>query len=139
MRIEVKRWKRPDATYSDGFVIDDLNETVFYFKGLELPWKDNERSISCIPDGEYEVFKEGPTEKRPYVYFRVQNVPGRSGILWHPGNYTHQIKGCYLPGKELKYLDDDKTLDITETTATLKKITDLMPDKFRLKMFDAEK
>lgn len=132
MRVEYKRTYTPHATYSNAVVIDGLSGPIFDYKVLELPWRDNQRSISCIPEGEYTVKKEGPTEERPYVYFRVYGVPGRSGILWHPGNYTRQIRGCHLPGDRFLDLDKDGKLDVTNTTKTLAKLADMLPDKFQL-------
>jgi hypothetical protein len=138
MRLEVKRWYRPLATYGNGYVVNDVDMIVFTFKTLELPWKDNRRSVSCIPEGVYDVVKEGPTLKRPYIYFRVPNVPGRSGILFHPGNFSSQIRGCLLPGERIKDINEDGILDIVNTTMTLKKIVDLMPDKFTLTITNGE-
>ena len=121
----------PKATTSKTVVLFD-NEPLFRCVTLELPWQFNKRSISCIPEGVYTVVKEGPTEKRPYVYFRVLGVPGRSGILWHPGNYTRQIKGCQLHGATLKYLDGDDIIDVTDTVKTLEKLANILPDTFTL-------
>jgi hypothetical protein len=132
MRVEMIRDKKPHATYSDARVIGDNDETVFEYKVLELPWKDNQRMISCIPDGEYLVEKCKPTAKRPYTYFHVLNVPGRDAILWHPGNFTHQILGCQLPGEKFIDLNKDGLPDIANTTATLKILAALLPDKFKL-------
>lgn len=132
MRILLKRIYRPTSTTGKGFVFNEKNELVFEFVTLELPWKDNERNISCIPEGEYLVKKMPPTGKRKYQYFWVQDVPGRDSILWHPGNYTHQIRGCILPGESLADLDQDDIIDVTNTTATLKILTALMPVKFKL-------
>jgi hypothetical protein len=132
--IEITRKYLPTATAGEGVVLDDEfpNEPVFNFKTLELPWRENQRRISCIPAGEYLVRKMAPTAKRPYEYFHVLNVPGRDSILFHPGNYTRQILGCILPGENHVDLDKDGTTDITNTTATLKILTALMPDKFKL-------
>ena len=132
MRLELKRQYREKCTLGKLIVFDENNVEVFQCKTLELPWMDNERNISCIPEGEYMVWKMHPTKKRKYQYFWVQDVPGRTGILFHPGNYTHQILGCILPGEELIDLDNDSIIDITETTATLKILTALMPSKFKL-------
>jgi len=71
---------------------------------MELPWKDNQTNISCIPTGEYnmDVVKAG---KFGLVYW-VRNVPGRTSILIHSGNWagdtskglrTHS-HGCVLVG-----------------------------------------
>lgn len=131
-----KRTYTDKATYSDAFHVD-AGGVINQWKVLELPWKHNQRSISCIPEGSFTVVKEGPTETRPYVYFRVLNVPGRSGILWHPGNYTRQIKGCHLPGMAFLDMDKDGVLDITETTKTLAHLADILPDTFTLKIMKA--
>ena len=133
MRIEIHRTYKEKATYGDGVVIDEeKHEKVFEFKTLELPNLNNQRRISCIPEGEYLVIKKPPTSKRPYEYFHVTEVPGRDAILFHPGNYTRQILGCILPGETHTDLDKDGIIDITNTTATLKILTALMPDKFKL-------
>lgn len=132
MEIEIKRTYTEKATYGEGTVLNGANNIVFEFKTLELPWKDNQRRISCIPEGEYMVWKMKPTLKRKYEYFHVQDVPGRDAILFHPGNYTSQILGCILPGEKHIDLNKDGLIDITNTTATLKILTCLMPDKFKL-------
>jgi hypothetical protein len=132
MEIVVKRIYRPTSTTGSGYVFNEKKELVFEFKTLELPWKDNQKNISCIPEGEYLVWKMHPNAKRKYQYFWVQDVPGRDSILWHPGNYTHQILGCTLPGETLVDMDNDSIIDITNTGHTLKILTALMPDKFKL-------
>jgi hypothetical protein len=132
MRIELQRMYRDTSTTAEGVVYNTENEKVFEFVTLELPWKDNERNISCIPEGEYLVKKMPPTKKRKYQYFWVQEVPGRDSILWHPGNYTRQILGCILPGESLIDMDNDGIIDVTNTASTLKILTALMPHKFKL-------
>jgi hypothetical protein len=67
---------------------------------LELPYLDNQRSISCIPEGEYKVrlrtAKESAT--RDYLHLLVQDVEGRSYILVHIGNFPRDTRGCILVG-----------------------------------------
>ena len=57
---------------------------------LELPWRDNQPNVSCIPAGEYPI--EQVTASRSIcgrrVLYLVQNVPGRSGILLHAGTWA---------------------------------------------------
>lgn len=138
MRIEIKRTYLSTATLGDLTVFDEANVMVFECKTLELPFKDNKRSISCIPEDDYLVLKMPPTVKRKYEYFWVQHVPGRSGILFHPGNFTRQIKGCILPGESLTDMDKDGIIDVTNTTKTLKILTALLPEKFRLTIYSDE-
>ena len=68
---------------------------------LELAWKDNQRSISCIPAGEYKVRLRLQRESatRDYIHLLVQDVPNRSYILVHIGNTTADTKGCILVGQ----------------------------------------
>ena len=52
---------------------------------LERPWVNNEPEISCIPEGEYICFKR-LSQRAKGMTFEVGGVPGRSAILFHPGN-----------------------------------------------------
>jgi len=93
------------TTTSEQGTFGVLSAGDFVCRVLELPWRDNETSVSCIPVGEYEVRL---VESRKYgkVYW-VRDVPNRAGILIHGGNYagnrdegllTHS-EGCILVGK----------------------------------------
>jgi hypothetical protein len=62
---------------------------------LELPWRDNDRSVSCIPAGVYPC-EWTLTYAIPRA--RVRDVPGRVGIQIHVGNSTREISGCILAG-----------------------------------------
>ena len=73
-----------------------------YCYTLENRWLDNQRNTSSIPTGEYTCQR---TERRftgggtflPVTY-EVLDVPGRSGILFHPGNTADDTEGCILTG-----------------------------------------
>ena len=67
---------------------------------LELPFKDNQRSISCIPEGEYKVRLRLARESasRDYLHLLVQDVPNRDWILFHRGNSAKDTSGCILVG-----------------------------------------
>jgi hypothetical protein len=69
---------------------------------LENPYINNEKNISCIPDGQYKVrirvARESAT--RDYVHLLVQEVPNRSYILFHRGNTAKDTRGCVLVGLE---------------------------------------
>lgn len=63
---------------------------------IELPWLQNQRNVSCIPEGRYEL-KKGMTQKRG-LHIRLQDVPHRAGILMHPANDAgRDLKGCIAP------------------------------------------
>ena len=67
---------------------------------LENPYINNERNISCIPEGEYKVrlrlARESAT--RDYLHLLVQDVPNRDYILFHRGNTAKDTRGCILVG-----------------------------------------
>tara|TARA_R110002051_G_scaffold40796_1_gene84682 strand:+ start:277 stop:654 length:378 start_codon:yes stop_codon:yes gene_type:complete len=68
---------------------------------LELPWKDNQRSISCIPEGQYKVRIRLPRESatRDYIHLLVKDVKDRDYILFHIGNTAKDTRGCILVGQ----------------------------------------
>ena len=87
-------------SFSDKAVIGKLYlNSEFYGHTLELAWKDNQKRVSCIPKGVYEV-KKRHTQKSKYKYehLHILDVPDRELILMHIGNYPKNSKGCILLG-----------------------------------------
>ena len=121
------------------FTITKNNAVTFTCKTIELPWKNNERKVSCIPDGVYRTIRH-----RSQSYgecFWVQDVPGRSEILIHHGNYAASInpktgtpdtKGCILPGEKHADVNADGIPDVTSSVNTMKKLREILPDAFEL-------
>src|SRR5690606_26150009 len=69
-------------------------ELVCY--AIELPWKDNARNISCIPEGSYPLVKR--YSKRFGWHILIKDVPDRSSILIHPANDAQkELQGCIAP------------------------------------------
>ena len=67
---------------------------------LENSWQDNQRNISCIPEGVYKVRLRLARESasRDYLHLLVQEVPNRDWILFHRGNTAKDTSGCILVG-----------------------------------------
>ncbi|NME67204.1 DUF5675 family protein [Flammeovirga aprica] len=97
----------------------DGKEKLMEAKTLELPDKNNARSISCIPRGTY-LCKPYSSKNYPNHY-EVKNVPNRSHILFHEGNFNHNTEGCILMGKSFKDLNRDGELDVTSSVPTFEK------------------
>ena len=75
-------------------------EGQFICKTIELPWKLNEKGVSCIPEGEYFIAKRFSTKFQWHL--EVLDVPNRSLILFHPANNAqHELKGCIAPVTKL--------------------------------------
>ena len=89
-------------TFSDESIIGELFLNGERFcNTLELPFRDNQRSVSCIPTGEYKVRLRLPRESatRDYIHLLVQDVPSRDYILFHRGNSAKDTHGCILVGQ----------------------------------------
>lgn len=73
-----------------------FNSGKFLCHTVELPWNDNKRNISCIPEGVYEV--EPRFSKRFKHHLILRAVKGRSFILFHPANDAlKELLGCIAP------------------------------------------
>lgn len=67
---------------------------------IELPWKQNEKSVSCIPEGKYLLQKR--YSRKYQWHFEVLGVSNRSLILLHPANYAlKELQGCIAPVSKL--------------------------------------
>lgn len=114
MTGELFRKYSDDATYGELTVGD----SVFYT--VELPWKDNEREVSCIPEGEYDVvIHDSPKFGRCYW---LKNVEDRSEILIHPANFVSELLGCIAPGMDQRDLDGDGIIDNVSSRKAMKKL-----------------
>ena len=94
---------------------------------LELPWRDNKKNESCIPGGEYKYIKR-LSPSRGLTVIELVDVPGRSYVQIHPGNFTTHTLGCILPGMGLKDINHDGVCDVTNSRAAFDKIMALAPD-----------
>lgn len=79
---------------------------ILFFKGqeicktIELPWKENQRKISCIPEGKYRIRKR--FSKKFWWHLELMSVKNRDLILIHPANDAlKELNGCIAPVSEL--------------------------------------
>lgn len=80
-------------------------------KTLERPWLNNAPNISCIPEGIYYVkWLERSASGKYKRVWHVQGVEGRSGILFHAGNYVRNSLGCILTGMSHGYLASERAV-----------------------------
>lgn len=124
--VEIQRVYLPDRVLGSLYI-----NGKFVVKTLERPWLNNKRGISCIPEGEYDVIKQPPKPDRPYSYFRLPNVAGRSGILIHRGIKPDHSKGCILVGMRFVHAGND-AWNLENSTDALNLLMSQLPDKFRM-------
>ena len=122
----------PKQTLGEIFALDSNNGILKQAVTLELPWKNNENRISCIPTGSYQVEKR--ISPKFGLHFYITNVNNRSFILIHPGNYYSQILGCVLIGSDFSDINNDGLLDVINSRKTLNSFLDLMPHSFKLEI-----
>lgn len=115
------------------FVVFDELKKLYEGRTMELAWRNNQLRISCIPAGSYECIKH--TSPKFGLCFWVQDVPGRSEILIHPGNYNTDLLGCIAPGRTHTDINKDGMIDVTNSRATLKKLLEVLPDIFILAIY----
>lgn len=114
----LKRWFVHDSgTVGDLYRMD----TLLCFT-LEPPF--NRPVEPCIPEGEYPL----TWAMSPHFGFetpRLQNVPGRTGILIHSGNTIGDTEGCILLGAGWQMLAN-RTLWLSSSRAATKVVYEQM-------------
>lgn len=94
----------------------------------ELPWKDNQRKISCIPKGTYTAKLRNSTKYGDH--WHIQNVKDRDMILIHHGNTIKDIEGCILVGLGRGEIDDLPA--IVNSRKAMEKLRQLLPSEFEI-------
>lgn len=108
-----------------------LTETIHT---LELADLGNQQNISRIPAGIYQCKKRWSIRHGKHIH--ILDVPDRTWILIHAGNFYTDILGCILVGDGLIDINGDGQVDVINSKATLKKILAVLPDRFELEIFD---
>jgi len=106
---ELVRVRKDKNTLGQMDIYTEDGEQLDTIYTLELPDKNNERRVSCIPCGTYPVQKYS-SQKFPHV-FELKNVPKRDKILIHAGNFTADTLGCILVGMDQKDINQDGEID----------------------------
>lgn len=118
-------------------VVDVDKTPVYACITLELPWRNNERSVSHILSGVYRAIKHRSPKFGPCIW--IQDVPDRSEILIHPANWVEQLRGCIAVGRFLTDIDrDGHDDDISNSRDTMDDLLKCLPDEFTVTILDAE-
>jgi hypothetical protein len=90
------------------------NDKGFQCRTLERSYKNNLPNISAIPTGIYQCQYKFMLRDLAYHY-QVMNVPNRTGIFLHAGNYFFDSKGCIILGSLPQDLNHDGQQDLINT------------------------
>lgn len=111
-----------DSEEQGVFGVLKIEYTEFYT--VELPWKDNEERVSCIPAGRY-VCKRVVSPKFG-VTFEITDVDDRTHILFHAGNTVNDLLGCVALGEGLGYVEHRWA--VTSSRNAMRKFFNLLID-----------
>jgi len=106
------------------------DRAILSVKTLELPYLENQKNISCIPCGTYDV--ELIHSLRFGDSFHVKDVPEREGILIHKGNVVGDTRGCILVGMAFKDINEDGLLDVAESAKAMIFLLSALPKQFKI-------
>lgn len=110
------------------FVLDGVIQGVT----LELPDRGNQQDISCIPTGTYICKRVNSSSFGDC--FTVTNVPGRTKVRIHLGNYPHNTTGCILLACGIR----PHSRDIYNSKVAIRGLMDALSgtDEFELEILD---
>jgi len=95
MKLTLERvWKSDKWTMGELFV-----DGIYECFTLELPWRDNQKNISCIPEGTYPIILER-SDHFKRILPELKNVPGRDEIKIHIANWPRELLGCIAVGQK---------------------------------------
>lgn len=127
MRILLERTSQSDKQTLGFYFLLNQNDTVVdRWFSLELPDKDNQRRISRIPAGIYTAIVHVSPKFGKCLW--LQDVPDRSEILTHAGNFHSQILGCILIGMDLADINGDGYLDVTSSRDAMNELMEYLEE-----------
>jgi len=88
----------------------------------ELPDRNNQTNISCIPKGSYKCTWAYWPAKKHFTYL-LEKVNGRSGVCIHSANFmglphppkNKQVNGCIALGEKLGVMDGQKAVLLSKS------------------------
>lgn len=110
--------------------LSDKSRETYYVLGL--PFKDNQRSISRIPDGIYDARKKAATEHIPYEHILIEGTGERTGILIHIANWVDELEGCFAIG--IGFMTLSRSYLVCESKRALEEVLRQLPDSFRIRL-----
>ena len=120
MRIELFRLEYEKKQVLGDCAITENGKDLFLSKSLERADNNNQRNISCIPQGEYLCVLEYSNRFNCDLW-EIKGVPDRSECKFHSANYWHDLNGCIALGTKYIDIDNDGFRDVLNSKNTMKK------------------
>lgn len=140
--LRLAETRRPSGSDEPGSLEQTLSRVevleggavIFSCKGLELPDRRNESSVSRIPAGTYvcETLPSSPAFDYEHLWFHdagQTTAAGRPGIKGHIANHFHQLEGCLAVGYGLEDVDGDRALDVLRSEEALTGLLEALPQR----------
>ncbi|MDF5594949.1 DUF5675 family protein [Vibrio parahaemolyticus] len=93
----------PHGTFS--YLCDENGNAML--RTVERPWKNNQASISCVPEGEYDLIPHNSPKfgdcyalEAKTLGVTVYGPSQRTHILIHAANKPSELEGCIAPGMD---------------------------------------
>lgn len=125
MHLQILRQEYSDKQTLGYLYVVDNEEILFSCNTLELPWKDNQQNVSCVPIGEYKCALEY-SDRFQRDLWELKDVPNRSECKFHSANYFRQLNGCIALGDSFKDIDGDGYKDVTNSVETMRKFHNVL-------------
>ena len=95
---------------------------------IERPWVGNKTNISCIPEGVYECRPFSGSKFKDV--WQLMDVPDRSYILIHAGNWAKDVQGCIAVGKALS----DQEYMVINSRKAIDELRAVLPESFEIRI-----
>ena len=111
--LRLERYAYSRSATMGRLTASDPNFERSIFETIEPPWKGNRIDISCIPEGLYRC---SPVHSPKFGHtYQIENVVGRTHILFHAGNHAKDTSGCVCVG----YSESDMRYEIRNSSKAL--------------------
>ena len=110
-----------NKTLSQNHLVAENGKHLIDYKGIELPWKENARRISCFPAGIYRAVAVQRYSNKKYALW-IQDVPDRSQIMVHSANFVRDLLGCLAPGTQFADIDRDGIIDVKNSAYVMRQL-----------------
>ncbi len=117
--VVIRDWQDENQTLGKCTIYNEEGKPAFSCVSLERGWRDNQRNISCVPEGEYKVVLEWSPKFKQNLW-ELKGVPNRSECKFHAANYWYQLNGCIALGQKIKDINGDGYNDVTSSRLTMK-------------------